>query len=254
MITSTYIEGGSFIHKSDPRIKIIILLNLLVLLFSPVSIPALTILLITVSTLAVISIGFSSLRIPLKMVLPIVIFIILLTPPFYKEGNPVLQIKGRIILTSTGLEQILRLVLRFSGITILFFVFFATTTINRFILALQWFRLPYRTALIITIALRYIPYMVTIYGNIQDAHKLRKTNDDRNIFLAKFKRIFPSLVSVLIHSVKSIPTLSMALELRGIGLEIRRTQFNTIKFNRKILQLFICGVILLLSILTIMYF
>ncbi len=248
MITSTYIEGNSFLHKTDPRIKIIILVDLLVLLFVPIAIPVMIFIVVLFSMITAISIGFYRLLIPLKMVLPIVIFILLLTPPFYREGNSLFIVQGKIILTSDGLEQTLRLIMRFSGITVLFFMFFATTTINNFILALQWFRLPYRTALIITIALRYIPYMITVYSNIQDAHKLRITEESGKKLIRRFKRVFPSLVSVLIQSIKSIPTLAMALELRGIGLEIKRTQFNIIKFNKRILQLSIAGVILLMTI------
>ena len=186
----------------------------------------------------------------MKMIWPIIVFIVILTPPFFKEGDTVLLLKNTIILTTEGIEQTLRLILRFSGITLCFYIFFSTTSINFFILTLHWFRLPYRAALIVTIALRYIPYMVIIYNNIKDAHKLRGNNYKEKKLWSKFNSIFPTLVSVLIQSIKSIPTLSMALELRGIGLDIKRSQYHIINSGKMSLQITIAVVIVSLSVLT----
>ena len=237
MITSTFVRGNSILHKADPRIKTVLLLTLVILLFFPLSITVLTIITAFLLLTGINCLGFSKSIQPIKMILPIIIFIIILTPPFFRGGEAVLVIKDIIILTTEGIEQTLRLIFRFSGITLSFYIFFTTTSINYFILTLQWFHLPFNAALVITIALRYIPYMITIYNNIRDAHKLRENNRKERKVWKKLNSIFPTLVSVLIHSIKSIPSLSMALELRGIGLKTKRSQFNYIKSNRMILQI-----------------
>jgi len=249
MITSTFIQGNSFLHKADPRLKTSILLCTVILFFLPLSITAMFIFFTGLVLISIYSLGFFKTLLPFKMVLPIIIFVIILTPPFFKDGASILIIKNIIILTSEGLLHTIRLILRVTGITISFYIFFSTTSINNFILALEWFKLPYKAALVITIALRYIPSMVIIYNNIQDAHKLRSSNTQKIYFWKKINNLFPTLVSVLIHSIKSIPTLSMALELRGIGSATKRSQFNIIKSNKMILQITISGVILLLVIL-----
>ena len=250
MISSTFINGNSFLHKADPRIKTIILLTIIILLFFPLSIAAMTAVFVLLAVSGISSLGFSNVLNPIKMILPIIVFIIFLTPPFFSDGEAVLIIKDAIILTTDGIEQTLRLILRFSGITLSFYIFFATTSINYFILTLHWFRLPYRTALVVTIALRYIPYMVIIYNNIKDAHRLRGNSyNDRKIW-KKLNSIFPTLVSVLIQSIKSIPSLSMALELRGIGLDIKRSRYHIIKSTKLLLQITITVVIVSLTVLT----
>jgi len=246
MITSTYIPGNSILHKADPRIKTIVLLSTVIFFFLSIPVTAIFVIFLGLIFIGINSLGFLKIIHPVKMVLPIIIFVIILTPPFYRSGDVILIIKDIVILTTDGISHTLRLILRFTGITISFYIFFSTTSINYFILTLEWFKLPYKAALIITIALRYIPSMVIIYNNIQDAHRLRSGNNVKYNFRNKLNTVFPTLVSVLIHSIKSIPTLSMALELRGIGCTAKRTQFNTIKFNKMILQIAIAGVTLLL--------
>jgi energy-coupling factor transport system permease protein len=254
MITSTYIQGNSFFHKADPRIKILFLLFLLITFFLPISLNALLIIFTFLSISGMISLGVRKLIQSLKMILPIIIFVIILTPPFYKDGDVILIIKDLVILTTEALAQTLRLILRFTGITFCFYIFFSTTSISYFILTLEWFKLPFKAALVITIALRYIPSMVVIYNNIHDAHRLRESHNAKRFFWKKLNNIFPTLVSVLIHSIKSIPALSMALELKGVGRSGERTQFNYIQSNNIILQITSSGVIVLLVILTALFF
>ena len=253
MITSTFIEGNSFSHRADPRLKAIILIYVVIMFFLPLSLTAILIFFTGLVVFGICNLGFLKAFQPAKMILPILIFVIILTPPFFRGGETILIVRNIIILSSEGLFQTLRLVLRFTGITISFYIFFSTTSISNFILALEWFKLPYKAALVITIALRYIPSMIIVYNNIQDAHRLRSSNIIKKYFRNKLNNVFPTLVSVLIHSIKSIPTLSMALELRGIGSEEKRSQFNLINTTNLVLQIGITGVILLLIILVALF-
>lgn len=253
MITSTYIQGSSILHKADPRLKTVLLLCFVIFFFLPLSIPAIVVIFLAIFGIGIYTHGLSGLVQPLKMILPIIIFVIFLTPPFFKGGEILLIIKNIVILTSEGLIHTIRLLLRFTGITISFYIFFSTTSIDNFILTLEWFKLPYKSALVITIALRYIPSMVIVYNNIKDAHSLRLVSSNKIIFWKKLSNIFPTLVSVLIHSIKSIPALSMALELRGIGMISKRSQLKYIKSEKMILQITITGVILLLIIFTAIF-
>ncbi|MDA3941169.1 MAG: energy-coupling factor transporter transmembrane component T [Spirochaetia bacterium] len=253
MITTTYVPGNSFLHKTDPRIKTILLLTTVPLFFFPLSITAMIMILILLTGTAIYSLGFSRFLQPIKMILPILVFVTILTPPFIRGGDAILSIGETVILTTEGITQTLRLILRFSGITLSFYLFFATTSINYFILTLNWFKLPYRVALIVTIALRYIPYMITIYNNIKDAHKLRGNDYNKKKLKEKLNSIFPTLVSVLIHAIKLIPALSMALELKGIGLETKRSTYSVIVSSNLALQIITSGGIVLLTILIALF-
>lgn len=249
MITSTYLERNSFLHKTDPRIKLFLLLFLTISFFLTDQIPVTAVYLLFITVLIILSCGFKEIFIPLKTIYPILIFIIILTPPFHTGGIIYLQIQSFVLLSYNGLEETLRLIVRFTGITSIFFLFFRTTSIDELILSLRWFKLPYNATLIITIALRYIPHMIGIYTNVLDAHKLRKNWNDpqpKGYLAARIKKILPVLVSVLIQSIKTIPTLAMALELKGLGSSRQRSQYFTIhKYYRFSLQFTFLFVIVL---------
>jgi energy-coupling factor transporter transmembrane protein EcfT len=88
-------------------------------------------------------------------------------------------------------------------------------------------------ALVITIAFRYIPHIASLYQAVSDAHRLRRPSPAgggrRKGWLGRLRerisRIFPTLVSVTIHAIKTIPALSMTLETRGFGRPEKRSSF-----------------------------
>lgn len=249
MISNTYKPGNSFIHHSDPRIKIFLLVFGTISFFLTGTISITSIYLLLILILIGISCSFKEILIPLKSIFPILIFVALLTPPFHTGGTPYLKVGSIILLSSNGILETLRLIIRFAGITGAFFLFFRTTSIDEFILSLRWFRVPYTATLLLTIALRYIPHMVTLYTQVTSAHKLRCGLDDldrKEGVITKLKKIFPILVSVLIQSIKAIPTLAMALELKGFGSSLKRTQYLVIrKYYSFPLQLTLMFVIVL---------
>ena len=225
MIAETFIEGRGPLYRLDPRPKFIILVFFIVL-FLIESNPAVEAgLLAVMLALTGLSLGRGRVLAPVKSILPILVLTLLLTPPFHTDGEVLLRIGEKVLLTDAGLRITILLILRFSGITSAFFLFFSTTATSSFILALQALGLPYRAALTVTISLRYIPDMFSTYHRITEAHKLRTAGilQNRKGFRHRLNRIFPVLISVLINAVKSIPALAMALDSKGLGRSNPRT-------------------------------
>ena len=231
MIAETFIHGRGPLYRLDPRPKFILLVYLVVL-FLIESNPLVQLgMLIIVLSLIGGSLGLTHILTPVKSILPILILTAVLTPPFNTAGNVILKIGSRVILTDFGLRLTAGLILRFSGITAAFYLFFCTTETSAFILALRAFGLPYRAALTVTISLRYIPDMFSTYSRITDAHKLRTAGIEcggrglrgHKSFRSRLSRLLPVLISVLIHAVKSIPSLAMALDSKGFGRRNTRT-------------------------------
>jgi len=249
LISNTYKPGNSFIHHSDPRIKIFLLVFVTISFFLTGIIFLTSLYLLLILLLIGISCSSKEILIPLKSIFPILIFVALLTPPFHTGGTPYLKVGSIILLSSKGILETLRLIIRFTGITGIFFLFFRTTSIDDFILSLRWYHVPYTATLLLTIALRYIPHMVTLYTQVTNAHKLRcgwNDLDRKEKLITKIKKIFPILVSVLIQSIKAIPTLAMALELKGFGSSLKRTHYLVIrKYYSFPLQLILLFVIVL---------
>lgn len=216
--------GHSFLHRFDPRAKLIVLIPLFSSFFlpGPVWLPA-----AYVGALALVimgSLGPRELLSPLRAIVPILLLICLLTPPFHPQGRPILSLFSRPLLTSEGLEETILLFMRFTGITLACFAVFRTLDLNDFVLSLRWFGLPFSLCLVLIVTLRYIPSLGEIWRNVRDAHKLRSGPPKRGR-RNRARGWMPLLTSILIEAIKGIPALAMALESRGFGRKTLRTSY-----------------------------
>jgi energy-coupling factor transport system permease protein len=240
-------RGASALHHFDARAKTLLLLAFLVLFFLPIRVGQLGAYLVVLVLLSGVFLGIPNTMRPLRLILPILILVLLLTPPFYREGRALLTIRGITVLSASGLLLALRLIVRFSGITIVFYLFIGTTDPDELILALRWFRLPYAVSLVLSLALGYIPTIRTLYDQVRDAHRLRLADrgegsraagtpvQGRGLF-KRLREAIPILTSVLILSVRRIPTLAMAMECRGVGRKDPRSSYHTLKTGGALLR------------------
>ena len=233
-------RGQSAVHRFDPRGKIVLLVVFLITFFLPLRIEHLGINLAVVAALTVIFLGIGNALRPLRLILPILILVLVLTPPFHREGPVLFSIRSVPILTVFGLLEALRLIVRFTGITLIFYLFMGTTDPDSLALAFRWFRLPFAISMVLSIALEYIPTIRRIYNQVRDAHRLRLAGETGEAQRApragrdrgkvhRLAETIPILTSVLILSVRRIPTLAMALECRGVGRKNRRSSFRSLK-------------------------
>jgi energy-coupling factor transporter transmembrane protein EcfT len=242
----------------------VLLLAFLVLFFLPLPVGRLGAYLAVVLLISGVFLGPANVLRPIRLILPILILVVLLTPPFHRYGPVLLSIRGFTLLSLPGLIETLRLILRFTGITVLFYLFLGTTDQEDLILSFRWFGLPFTFSLILGIALEYIPTILVLYNQVQEAHRLRGGDGEpaserghlaggtrsggrrsRGQVKGMFRRLagaIPVLTSVIVLSVRRIPTLAMALECRGVGRKNRRSTYRSLKSGR---SLMIDGVIAL---------
>ena len=229
MLGNTHTEGNSFLHRGDPRGKVLLAVLWVVVSLLPVPLYVLGMYYAGLLLFISFSLSPKDIFVPLKAILPILVLVLLLTPPFHTGGEEFFRLGSWYVITMDGLREAATLMFRFTIITNVFFLLFRTTPMDWFILALRWFGLPYTGALVVTIAFRYIPSLIEVYNNIRDAHSLRRPSSAKeggwNPF-AKARGVFPSLVSIMIHAIKGIPSLAMALESRGFGRENPRGAFR----------------------------
>lgn len=239
MISGFFRSGDSALHRIDPRAKLFVLVAFLVCFFLPLSLPLLIACLCAAALLGGICLGVRDLLLPFKLIFPLLVLVMLLTPPFHRQGAVLLAPWGFPLYTAAGLETALRLVLRFSGISLVFFLYMRSTEPEQILLSLRWFGLSYSLALVLSLALTYIPWLTSLYGNVKDAHKLRLAGLEQETRPRGFARRtlakIPAMTSVMIQAVKGIPVLAMALETRGIGRKNRRTSFQDLKTGRAFL-------------------
>lgn len=244
-------------HRADPRLKLFVLVVWVIFFVLSSSLPVLASYYLLLAVVLGIFLSIRVLFIALRIIWPILLLVLVLTPPFQVGGTILFEIGSRYRISTGGLGEAAMLMLRFSGITTLFVTFFRTTPIDRFILTLRWYGLPYSAALVVTIAFRYIPSFIQVYHNIRDAHALRRPESTGTTGfnpIKKFSGIFPTLVSVMIHSVKGIPSLSMALETRGFGRNNPRTSYLQLRPIQKVVHQLPIFIIVLFLVILLYFF
>ncbi|MBN2553119.1 MAG: energy-coupling factor transporter transmembrane protein EcfT [Spirochaetales bacterium] len=252
MIAQVYGKrGATALHRFDPRAKVALLLAFLVVFFLPIRLWHLAGYLAFLSALSAGFLGIPNTLRPIRLIAPILLLVLLLTPPFYREGRVLLAVRGLTVLSLPGLLVALRLMIRFSGITLIFYMFIGTTSPDDLVLAFRWFRLPFNVSLVLSLALEYIPAIRTIYDQVQDAHRLRlaggehgggkhgggtRATKSRVGLIRRLAEAVPAMTSVLVLSVRRIPTLAMALECRGVGRSGRRSSYHSLKTGVPLLR------------------
>jgi energy-coupling factor transport system permease protein len=241
MIGTFYRPGRSFLHAFDPRCKLVLLLLFLVLFLLPVRLELYAAYLLVVALLILAALNGRELLRPLRVIGPLLVLVIVLTPPFHRQGQVFLRVLGWPLLTSEGVLETARLAMRVTGITVFFFAFLRTTSPEEILLSLRWFGLPFAAVLALGIALQYIPTVRDLYLQVVDAHRLRRSGEEAPARQpGSLRRVvrdtLPVLTSVLIMAVRRITILAMALEVRGVGLKRRRTSYSALPAGLPLLR------------------
>jgi energy-coupling factor transport system permease protein len=241
MTVDFFRPGHSFLHRFDPRAKLLLLVPLLVCFFLPVPPLVLTPFAAALVIVVAAALGAREILPPLKAMAPVLVFICLLTPPFHRGGGDVLALSGLVLLTRDGAQETLILLLRFFGVTFGFFAVVRTVSLDDLVLSLRWFGLPYPFCLVVIVALRTMPTLASTWRNVLDAHRLRAGPPAARGRRKIVDTYLPVLTSLLIEAVKGIPLLAMALESRGFGRRNARSVYAELKKGRPlVLDMAIC--------------
>lgn len=232
MTTNTYIAGKGWLYRFDPRAKLLLMLLMCIWFF----LPAPPLLHLSIVVALVVLVGSSNTgwhhawRTFYSISPPMLLFMVLFMPFNVREGlPPLVSIGSFTLITSEGLEQALRLMSRFIGITYVCTLLFATTVMHEVMLALRWYHLPYKASLVVTLAFTYIPFIADSFSQITESHRLREAEDEQKKKVGqRLKDLVPTLTSALVVALRSIPNLAMSLEMRGFGRQERRTSYHNL--------------------------
>lgn len=216
-----YFPGNSAVHRLDPRVKILLSLAYIILLFVASSIPSLVVgalfaaLCYLISKIPLIMIGKS-----LKPIIPIVVFTALLNMLFV-DGR-VLWEWGFIRITEEGLLMAVlmasRIVCLIAGTTLLTYTtspIALTDGIERLLSPLKKARLPvHELAMMMTIALRFIPTLIEETDKIMSAQKARGADMESGGLVQRARALVPILIPLFVSSFRRADELALAMECR----------------------------------------
>lgn len=253
-----YIPGDSFIHKLDPRVKIMLSLLFIVNLFIINNFWGYVFVVIFIFSTILIS------KLPLRYIykgLKPIFFLLLITSLLNvfmtREGTVVFHwqfIKIYDEGIKTAAFMILRLILLIIGTSVLTLTtspIELTDGIERLLNPFKKIGVPaHELAMMMTIALRFIPTLMDETDKIMKAQMARGADfDGKNIF-TKAKSLIPLLVPLFISSFRRADELAMAMEARCYRGGEGRTRMKILKFSSN--DLIACLAFLLYSILIIM--
>ena len=234
-----FFPGNSIIHRLDPRTKIISVFALMILIFVAEGAAAYTFLSVVTCALVLVS------KIPpltvLKSLKPIswIILFTLLIHLFTHEGEVLAEI-FIFKITDEGIKFgvliSLRLVLLIIFSSLLTFTtspIQLTDALEKLLSPLKKIGVPaHEFAMMMTIALRFIPTLIEELDKIIKAQKSRGVDFDAGNFVQRLKNFVPVLVPLFISSFRRADELAMAMEARCYKGGEGRTHFRQLKFSR----------------------
>ena len=254
-----YFPGDSIIHRLDPRFKIIITLIYIVMLFSGGNYVCLAI--GAVYTFGAIFLS----RIPFKMfvksVKPLLPFLLIMAVInlFFMSSGEVLWQWRFIKVTSEGLNasvfMVIRIVLLIMGTSLLTYTTSPVTltdAIERLLSPLRKVKFPvHELAMMMSIALRFIPTLIEETDKIMAAQKARGAEIDTGSFTTRARTLISILVPLFISAFRRADELATAMECRCYHGGEGRTRLRQLRSAPRdyialaVTVLFLAGVIVI---------
>lgn len=231
-----YLPGDSFIHKLDPRVKIMLSFIFIIAVFIVNNFIGYALIAVfTLTTILVSKVPFKYIFKGIKPIIWIIIFTAVLNI-WLTPGN-VLYKLGPVEITDKGLNLAIFMVFRLIFLIIGTSLLTLTTTpisltdgIERLLNPFKKIGLPaHELAMMMTIALRFIPTLLDETDKIMKAQKARGADFESGNVLKRAKNLVPLLVPLFISSFRRADDLAMAMEARCYRGGEGRTRLKQLK-------------------------
>ncbi|MEG2939330.1 MAG: energy-coupling factor transporter transmembrane component T [Oscillospiraceae bacterium] len=236
-----FFPGNSIIHRMDPRLKLVLTLVYIVVLFmcrGPV--PYLILGGLIVATIIISKVGFKQVFTGLRPILNLIIITTVFNV-FYTTGGQVLFSWKFITITTYGLYNafymVVRIILLIVGtFTLLTFTtspIMLTDAIESTLSPLKRLHVPvHELAMMMSIALRFIPTLIEETDKIMAAQKSRGADFESGNILKRARALIPILIPLFISAFRRAEELAVAMECRCYHGDVGRTRLRILKFQK----------------------
>jgi energy-coupling factor transport system permease protein len=242
MFTTGYItrfQSNSFIAKLDARVKLIMLLSILILVFvwtNPIHLGLLVLAIIILSRLG--GIPWSYLWKLILIGIPFGIILIVIHGFFNRwfgttpllgpvpEWVPILG--GHLTLYREGTLFGIGMAFRTFALMLAVPMVISTTDINKLVLGLLEFHVPYKITFVFTMALRFAPLLLEEMRAIQDAQRLRGLDTKKMSLPRRVKVGAAMVVPLILGTMMKSTQLEIALQAKAFSGSNDRTFLNEI--------------------------
>ena len=237
-----YVPGNSFVHKLDPRVKILISLIYIVDLFIVNSFKGyIFIVLFTIISILISKIQFSYIYKGLKPIFILVVITAVLNifmttgtnPPLFKWKFLVVYKEG-LVMAGFMAVRLVFLIIGTSLLTLTTSPIELTDAIEKLLSPMKKIGVPaHELAMMMTIALRFIPTLMDETDKIMKAQIARGADLESGNLIQKAKNLVPILVPLFISSFRRADELAMAMEARCYTGGEGRTRMKQLKLTNK---------------------
>lgn len=231
-----FFPGETVVHRVDPRVKILLVIALIITLFlgaGPISYGLISIYIFTVIVASTI---------PIKMVvrgLKPILFIMVFTGVlniFYTPGDAIFTF-GFLHPTWQGVRiavlMVIRIMLLIIGTSMLTYTtspIMLTDGIESLLSPFKRFHLPvHELAMMMSIALRFIPTLIEETDKIMAAQKARGADFESGSIVRRAKALVPILVPLFISAFRRADELATAMECRLYRGDVGRTRMRQLQ-------------------------
>lgn len=234
-----YFPGNSFVHKMDARVKILLTFVLLVFIFIcknfwSLGLMGLFVVLIFIST----RLSPKPVLKSFKPLIPIVILTSILQLCYDKNGA-VLVSFWKISITNHGIYMAIFIAVRIFTLLLISSLLTYTTSptvltdaIEKLLSPLKVFKIDINTfAMMMTIALRFIPTLLDEIDRIMSAQKARGADFESGNLAKRIKALFPIFIPLFVSSFKRAFELADAMSCRCYTGGEGRTRLKQMKMT-----------------------
>ena len=237
-----HFPGNSVLHRCDPRLKLVATIAYIVVLFVAPNPLGLAL------SIALLAALYKVAKIPgklilksLKPIVPIVLFTAVLNLFFVTgEGEPLVHI-WVLKIYGEGIRYAILLTVRvcalIAGTSLLTYTtspIVLTDAIENLLRPLAKIHFPvHELAMMMTIALRFIPTLIEETEKIMNAQKARGAMIDNGTFTQRIKALVPVLIPLFISAFRRADELAMAMECRCYRGGEGRTRLKVLRCEKQ---------------------
>ncbi len=257
-----YYPGKSLLHKVDPRMKLILTFAVIVVIFLCRNFFSLGIIALTAVAAAILS------RVPAKMLLkslkPIVIILIFtaVLNIFYTQGGDTWFEWKFIKITEKGVFTAIFTMVRIVSLILISSLLTYTTTptmltdaLERVLSPLKVFKIKVHTlAMMMTLALRFIPTLIEEIDRIMNAQKARGADLETGGIVQRAKALVPIFVPLMVSAFRRAYELAFAMTCRCYTGGEGRTRMKQMKLSALDFAAMVACIVITVGVIVLNHF
>lgn len=247
-----YVPGNSFVHRLDPRSKLLFTVLFAVIVFLANNPLTYGILFVAIAGIIALSrISGKYIVNSLKPVWWLILFTVIIHLLSTKGGTVYFKWHW-ISIEEEGVRQAIYMTFRLSLLVLVSSILTLTTApmdltdgLERLFAPLKKLRVPvHEIALMLSIALRFIPTLLEETDKIMKAQMARGADFESGNLLQRVKNMLPIVIPLFISAFRRAEELALAMEARGYRGGDHRTRLKQLRFTRNDLILMILCVVI----------